>query len=360
MLRKSACDCVTGHLRTKIGLRKEALLCYKLCRMTTLATYVHHIDPVLWEIPGTPLAIRWYGLAYIAGFILGYLMLKWLAERKLYCISEDKLGDFITLVCLLGVLAGGRLGEFFFYWLPEKGVDGFLADPLWVLRVWEGGMASHGGMLCVILVSYFYARRHALSFTAVLDGLAIVSPIGLFFGRIANFINGELYGRITDAANPLAMKFPQEIYSFASKQWWAMYAEVNNVVHIPLLGDGSENAAIIAATRANEAAREALEPFLAPRIPTQLFEAAGEGLLLFTVLITVRLCWKKAPNGIFCAIFCLLYAVVRITVEYLKEPQEAVWYGITRGQYLSFALALLGIGFLVFALRKQGKSQADI
>lgn len=125
--------------------------------MTTLATYIHQINPVLWEIPGTPLALRWYGLAYIAGFILGYLMLKWLSARKLYCVEEEKLGDFITLVCLLGVLAGGRLGEFFFYWLPEKGLDGFLADPSWVFRVWEGGMASHGGMIGVILVSYFYA-----------------------------------------------------------------------------------------------------------------------------------------------------------------------------------------------------------
>lgn len=320
--------------------------------MTALATYIHHFDPILWEVPGTPLAIRWYGLAYIAGFILGYLMLKWLSSRKLYCIPEDKLGDFITLVCLLGVLAGGRLGEFFFYWLPEKGLDGFLADPSWVLRVWEGGMASHGGMIGVILVSYIYARKNALSFTAVLDGLAIVSPIGLFFGRIANFINGELYGRITSEASPIAMKFPQEIYGFAAEQWWAMYAAVSSVCHIPLQGDVSGS--IIAAARTSEQISQELEPFLAPRIPTQLFEAVGEGILLFSVLITVRLCWKKAPAGIFCAIFCLMYAVVRIAVEYLKEPQEAVWYGITRGQYLSFGLALLGVGFLIFAL-KSGK-----
>lgn len=325
--------------------------------MTTLATYIHQIDPVLWEVPGTPLALRWYGLAYIAGFVLGYLMLKWLSARKLYCVPEEKLGDFITLVCLLGVLAGGRLGEFFFYWLPEKGVDGFLADPSWVFRVWEGGMASHGGMIGVILVSYFYARKNALSFTAVLDGLAIVSPIGLFFGRIANFINGELYGRITSETSALAMKFPQEIYSFAAEQWWAMYAAVNRVCHIPLHVE-NVSGRIIAASRTNEQVRQALEPYLAPRIPTQLFEAAGEGLLLFAVLLTVRLCWKKAPAGIFCAIFCLLYAVVRVAVEHLKEPQEAVWYGITRGQYLSFGLALLGVVFLIFALKRGKKANS--
>lgn len=341
----------------KKGLRLGLLLCYKRCVMITLATYIHQIDPILWEVPGTPLAIRWYGLAYIAGFILGYLLLKWLASRKLYCVEEERLGDFITLVCLLGVLAGGRLGEFFFYWLPEEGLDGFLHDPLWVLRVWEGGMASHGGMIAVILVALFYARAHKLSFLAVLDGLAIVSTLGLLFGRIANFINGELYGRVTSADNFIAMKFPQEIYSFAADKWWEMYAAVSQVCHIPLQGD--VNAAIIAAARGSEAVRQALDPFLAPRIPTQLFEAAGEGLLLFAVLIAVRLCWKKAPAGIFCAIFCLLYAVVRIAVESLKEPQEAVWWGITRGQYLSFGLALLGIGFLIAALRRKSSGSPN-
>ena len=99
--------------------------------MPTIATYIHHLDPIIVNIPGTPLALRWYGLAYVGGFILGYLVLQWLSGRKLYCVEKDKLGDYVTLICIFGVLMGGRLGEFFFYWLPEHGLSGFLADPTW-------------------------------------------------------------------------------------------------------------------------------------------------------------------------------------------------------------------------------------
>ena len=121
--------------------------------MNLLATYVHNLDPVLLEVPGTAIAVRWYGLAYLMGFLLGFLLLRSLSSKKLYCVESDKLGDFITLVCLFGVVCGGRLGEFFFYWLPQHGFSGFMEDPTWVFRVWEGGMASHGGIIGVALVA---------------------------------------------------------------------------------------------------------------------------------------------------------------------------------------------------------------
>ena len=156
----------------------------------SIATYIHNLDPIIIDIPGTPLALRWYGLAYVAGFVLGYYVLLLLSKRNLFCIEQKKLGDFVTLICICGVLLGGRLGEFFFYWLPEHGFSGFLNDPTWVLRVWEGGMASHGGILAVILTGIWYAWKHKISAVQLIDGVAIVSPIGLFFGRVANFING--------------------------------------------------------------------------------------------------------------------------------------------------------------------------
>ena len=329
--------------------------------MPILATYIHHLDPIIVNIPGTPLALRWYGLAYVGGFILGYLVLQWLSGKKLYCVEKDKLGDYVTLICIFGVLMGGRLGEFFFYWLPEHGLSGFLADPTWVFRVWEGGMASHGGIIGVILTAFWYAWKHKLSAAALIDGVAIVSPIGLFFGRVANFINGELYGRVTDAANPLAMKFPLEIFELPTQQ------QIQALVAVEHAAGGSMRSLALPGEqffdtlsrlcRENQAVCEALGQFLNPRWPSQLFEAAGEGLLLFIVGLSVRLLWKKAPDGTFTAIFCFLYPAARIICECFKEPDASVWYGITQGQWLSFLIAAIGIIFIATAWQNYKKQK---
>lgn len=326
------------------------------------ATYIHHLDPILVDIPGTPLALRWYGLAYVAGFVLGYWVLLQLAKRKMYCVTPDKLGDFITTVCIFGVLMGGRLGEFFFYWLPEKGLSGFLEDPTWVFRVWEGGMASHGGILAVMTVAFWYAWKNKHSYCAVLDGLAIVSTIGLFFGRVANFINGELFGRVTDAANPLAMKFPTELGGLPMEtqiQAVTAMSEAAGVRSITELATPNEGFydLVLRLCRENDAVREALGQFLNPRYPSQLFEAVGEGLLLFAVLLSVRLLWRKAPAGIFSALFAFLYAAARITCEHFKQPDAAVWYGVTEGQWLSIGIALCGVGFLIAAIRNYRRGE---
>ena len=329
-----------------------------------LATYVHHLDPVIFDIPPIDilgvhihLALRWYGLAYVAGFVLGYLVLLRLSRRRLYCIAPEKLGDFITWVCMLGVLGGARLGEFFFYWLPKAGWSGFCADPLWVFRVWEGGMASHGGIIAVLLVAMVYARRNGLSIAAVCDGLAIVCPIGLFFGRVANFINGELYGRVADAANPIAMKFPQEILELPPVLPPAQLRECFKSAQNAYGGDIVSLQQCVDLCRTNEAVRNAMEPFLTPRYPSQLFEAAGEGLLIFLVLFLLRLRWKSAPAGTFSCLFCFLYAAARITTECYREPETANLFGvITRGQYLSFGVILLGVVFF-FIARRHAKLQ---
>ncbi len=335
--------------------------------MNTLATYFHNLNPVIFDIPGTPLAVRWYGLAYVAGFILGYLVLQQLAKKKLYCVEPDKLGDFITWVCILGVLLGGRLGEFFFYWLPEKGLTGLAEDPFWVVRVWEGGMASHGGIIGVLLVAMWYAHKNKLSIAAVTDGLAIVCTIGLFFGRVANFINGELYGRACEATHTLACKFPQELFELpVEKQIQARVAidhalgtPIENVVARGADGQYIESYAdaILRLCRENPAVCDAISPFLTPRYPSQLFEAVGEGLIIFIILMTVRLTCKNAPAGLFCALFCFLYATARITSECYKEPDANVWYGITQGQFLSFGVVALGIIFLILTIKNQKKSK---
>lgn len=327
--------------------------------MNMLATYIHDLDPIIVDIPGTPLALRWYGLAYVAGFILGYMVLLALSKRGLYTVKPDKLGDFITSVCILGVLLGGRLGEFFFYWLPENGFSGLCSDPLWVLRVWEGGMASHGGILGVLLVALWYAWKNKHPMLAVCDGLAIVAPIGLFFGRVANFINGELYGRVTDSA--LAVKFPQELFELPVQDRIQALADVEQKLGAPIASFAQENEGgfdtLLRLCRENDAVREALGAHLNGRYPSQLFEAAGEGLAIFLVLITLRLTLKNARSGIFSAIFCFMYAAARITCECFKQPDAAVWHGITEGQLLSLGVVAMGIAFLIGALRSKPVSE---
>ncbi len=323
--------------------------------MPVATPYIHNLDPILFQFPGTPMAIRWYGLAYVAGFVLGYIVLHWLTRKKLFQMDLEKLGDYVTLVCILGVLIGGRLGEFFFYWLPENGWSGFLADPAWVFRVWEGGMASHGGILGVGIASLWFSWRNKISVVKLLDGIAITSPIGLFCGRIANFINGELYGRITDAANPLAVKFPLEIFELQPQQQLQALVAVEHAAggSISTLAQPGEAFfdTLSRLCRENTAVCEALGQFLNPRWPSQLFEAVGEGLILFIVGLSVRLLWKKAPDGVFSAIFCFLYPAARITCECFKEPDAGVWHGITQGQLLSLIIAAIGIPFVFISIR---------
>lgn len=329
---------------------------------TLTALYIHHLDPIIVNLPGSPLAVRWYGLAYVAGFLLGYMVLLQLSKKDLYCVAPQKLGDFITAVCLCGVLIGGRLGEFFFYWLPEHGLSGFWDDPFWVLRVWEGGMASHGGILAVLTVAIYYALRYKLPIGGVCDGLAIVAPIGLCFGRVANFINGELYGRVCSAENPIAMKFPQEIFELSEPTRMQAIAAMEQAsgasLHLTTNSGHSiiDINAYMETVRNSEPAREALAQYLQPRYPSQLFEALGEGLLIFIILLSLRLVWKKAPAGIFSALFCFLYAGARIISECFKEPDAPTWGIITRGQYLSFAVVAMGLGFLALALLRRPKN----
>lgn len=338
--------------------------------MNFLATYVHSLNPVILDIPGTPLALRWYGLSYVAGFILGYLVLLWMSRRKLYCVEEEKLGDFITAVCICGVLCGGRLGEFFFYWLPEQGWAGIVNDLAfvwgqwtqghftlpWVFRVWEGGMASHGGIIGVLCVGLYWCHRHKWDALQVSDGLAIVSPLGICFGRIANFINGELWGRITDSS--IGVKFPTELVTLPTEKQAEVLGTVEQVTQTPfreLMQQGEYYMdTLLRLCREIPQVQEAVAAELPARYPSQLFEAFGEGALIFATLFTLRLVWKKAPAGIYSALFAFMYAAARISCEAFKEPDAGVWFGITEGQWLSFGIVGIGVAFLVLALRNAG------
>ncbi len=283
---------------------------------TTTATptpgyWVHNLDPFLirfpegWFLEG----VRWYGLAYLAGFIFGAVMLSVYYKKNRSPLASDAQSNFMVAL-VLGVLIGARLGYMLFYaW------DALVADPLSVFRVWTGGMSSHGGMIGAVLATWIFARRNKVSFLQLGDIIASLAPAGVFFGRIANFINGELYGRETSV--PWAVIFRYEKFN-------------------PFTGTPET-------------------VFLLPRHPSQLYAAAGEGLLI--LLWTQLRFWKKEPlpHGQVLGEACLLYAAVRIFDEFFREPDVGVSFilGLTRGQFYSAVLALVGVVFIVVARRRK-------
>ena len=266
------------------------------------------VDPIAIEIG--PLAIRWYALAYITGLVGGWWVARRLAGIEAYWAglrrpTPEELDDLVVWVAL-GVVLGGRIGYVLFYNLPA-----YAARPWEALAIWHGGMSFHGGFLGAVLALVLFARRRGLNPLSTLDLAAVVTPIGLFFGRIANFINGELWGRPAPDL-PFAFVFPQGG---------------------PL-----------------------------PRHPSQLYEAVGEGLILFLVLVwAVRRFGFRRP-GLLGGIFVLGYAVARIVCEFFREPDPQLGFlfgasvnalqgGITMGMLLSIPMALVGAGAIWMAMR---------
>jgi phosphatidylglycerol---prolipoprotein diacylglyceryl transferase len=331
------------------------------------AIYVHHLDPIALPISGA-VALRWYGLAYLLGFIAGFLLLRNLAQRGLWVLKPEKTGDFIAAAALFGVFIGGRLGYVLFYHFPKVGWGNFLQDPLLLLRVWEGGMASHGGILGLAVFTWLYARKEKVSWASLADGLCVVGPLGLFFGRMANFINGELYGRVADGV-AWAVKFPQalvdgnvpESQSFDAAAAAAAKVEPQlRELHLALVHAGPDDyftvksayfEALLAANRHSPAVNQALEPFLLPRHPSQLYAGLLEGLLVFSILYLVRVKWKLAPPGFVTGLFFTLYAIFRIAGEQFREPDAAMVGMFTKGQFFSLFMFIFAAAFFTHAWR---------
>lgn len=298
-----------------------------------LAYFVDNFDPFifrLWDNVGP----RWYGFAYVLAFVVAFFIVLLLAKRGYCDLPPDRVSDFITWTALLGVLLGGRIGYVLFY-KPQM-----LREPLSILRVWEGGMASHGGMIGILVFSLFYARRHKLSWRNLGDALVIAAPIGLCFGRCANFINGELYGRPTSVA--WATQFPKELLEKPAEadQAIAAITKIDPSLTDPEL--------IIQAARHRPGVTDALRAVLTPRHPSQLYEAFFEGLVLFLVLWLIRTRMRPA-NGMLSGIFFILYAIFRIILENFREPDAPLVGSFTRGQFLSFFLIAIGLAFVLAA-----------
>lgn len=253
------------------------------------------IDPIAFEIG--PLAVRWYALSYMVGILLGWgyalkLAGKGQPEGGVRPNSAD-IDDFITWA-VLGVIAGGRLGYVLFY---APGV--YLESPLDALMIWKGGMSFHGGMLGVLVAMVLFARKRQIPLLRLSDIVCAAAPIGLFFGRLANFVNAELYGRHTDV-------------------WWGV-----------IFPDGSG----------------------LPRHPSQLYEAFLEGLVLFTLLaVLIRIPSIRNRSGTVSGVFLIGYGTFRFLVETVREPDSQIGYIaglITMGQILCLPMILVGIFLIV-------------
>ena len=247
------------------------------------------IDPVIVQLG--PLAIRWYALAYIAGIVIGWRLLRRLVLSPPEVATELHADDFVSWATL-GIVLGGRLGYCLFY-QPEV----YLADPLGILRVWSGGMSFHGGMLGVAIATIWFCRKNAISLLGFADRVAVCVPIGLGLGRVANFINGELWGRPASEAVPWAMVFPRD-------------------------------------------------PEQLPRHPSQFYQALMEGLLLFILMFVLsRREPIRARFGTLTGVFLIGYALARITGEFFREPDAFLGFlafGATMGQLLSIPMLLAG------------------
>ncbi|CAN5170247.1 hypothetical protein BH23VER1_BH23VER1_14420 [soil metagenome] len=322
--------------------------------LALLGYYVHDLSPFLLRFPGG-FGIRWYGLAYVLGFFLGFLLLRHLARRNLSQLKPEQVSDFVTFAALFGVLLGGRLGYMLLY-----DFDKFSANPLHFFNVLGGGMASHGGIAGLAVFSYFYARKHRLSWLGLGDDLVVAAPIGLFLGRCANFINGELYGRITTV--PWAIIFPdslREENSVTGGSPYKMWDELRAASPDLASPENPANsvALVSEAVRHSPEVREILASYLAPRHPSQIYEALLEGLALFLILLILRLRVKNLPHGLLTGLFFLLYAVFRIFAEAFRQPDigQSAILGLTRGQFYSTFMIAIGIIFLTVALLRGNK-----
>ena len=322
--------------------------------MIFLAEYLHRLNPVLLRLTDS-IQLRWYGIAYVMGFVAGWwLLVRW-ARKGVGELKESEVADFITYAALFGVLLGGRLGYMLLYAQEE-----FFADPFSFFKVTNGGMASHGGIAGLFFFTLYFAVKHKRSWTGLGDNLVCAAPLGLFFGRIANFINGELYGRATTVS--WAMKFPEEATRWHADSPDPDIASKAETVRALAIQNGANpatwEAQIMSLSRTSDAFAEGLRPLLTARHPSQLYAAALEGLLLFIILFAVRERCPRAPHGLLTGLFFICYAGFRIFDENYREPDRYIGR-FTEGQYYSLFMIAVGVAFLIYAKMQKPRS-ADL
>lgn len=324
--------------------------------------FLHTLDPFAIQLTDG-FGLRWYGLSYLAGFIIAWVLLRWIAKSGRSPLEPIDIPD-LMVAAILGVLIGGRLGYCLFY---DQSLFGFSDEfPFWgVLAIQRGGMASHGGMIGVIIALLWFAHRRNVSKLHVLDLSALVAAPGLGLGRVANFINAELWGRALPPemqADPPAwsVKYPEEVlrwmlddsgYEGQRQALFAMRPELGGpdkpleyAAHIVRLIDNG-----------NQQAIDAIQPLLTAYYPSQLVQALTDGPILFAVLAIVWL--RPRKPGVLGSWFLIAYGVLRISSEFVRQPDEgvALLMGLSRGQVLSIVMVLAGIVALVITSRRKAK-----
>jgi phosphatidylglycerol:prolipoprotein diacylglycerol transferase len=246
--------------------------------------FINNFDPVAFQI--LSFEIRWYSLAYIIGIVVGWTLCKKIFIKNLDI--NEKFDDYITYL-IIGIILGGRLGYIFFY-----NFSYYLDNVLDIFKIWQGGMSFHGGLLGVIISSYIFAKKNNQNPFSYLDQVSLVAPIGIFFGRLANFINSELYGKVSDVP------------------WSVVFTKVDNF----------------------------------SRHPSQLYEAILEGIILFSILIYFKNRNYLKKPGLISGLFLIFYSLFRFFVEFLRVPDKHIGYlflNLTMGQIISLVFTLIGI-----------------
>ena len=256
--------------------------------------FINNFDPVAFQI--LSFEIKWYSLAYIIGIVIGWTLCKQIFIKNSYI--NEKFDDYITYL-IIGIILGGRIGYIIFY-----NFSYYLDNVLDIFKIWQGGMSFHGGLIGVIISSYIFAKKNNQNSFSYLDQVSLVAPIGIFFGRLANFINSELYGKASDVP------------------WSVIFIKVDNL----------------------------------SRHPSQLYEAILEGIILFLILIYfINRNYLKKP-GLISGLFLIFYSLFRFFIEFFRVPDEQIGYlifNLTMGQIISLVSASIGI--TIFYLKNENK-----
>lgn len=326
-------------------------------------------DPVLFDIPGLPIDIRWYGMMYVVGFVVAQFVLVRLARSGFLPVKPEVAPDII-FYCVFGVMLGGRTGYALFY-------DHSLLNPVHFVQVWKGGLAFHGGLMGVAVALWLFCRRHRLAWGRVADGCALAVTPGILAVRFANFINGELYGRVTGKDTFGAMQFPTDpiaLQRLGISEAWSMrdrelciqvafgkraFADVQPMLsELDDFGRRIDWAAVAPRLDWAKVSGEMLngEPLVPFRHPSQLYEGLGEGLLLGLVLCVLYRLTRQRPlaPASYAVVFLIGYAVIRWSLELVRQPDAPlgpdVFLGMTMGQTLS--VGLVGFALAIVLVRR--------
>lgn len=354
-----------------------------------MISYYHQLDPFLVQFTSN-FGIRWYSMAYILAVVFAYFAGVYLIQKGRIELDKTRLMD-IVIFGAIGAVAGGRFGYCVFY-APELFLSFDRSFPFWgVLKIHHGGMSSHGGIIGFLLFMVFYARHYKISFFSIVDLAGLSGSFGIFLGRIANFINGELYGRVVEGKTWLAVRFPSELYlwadhpSFYKKQLLALKdllpsLKTQSSVRIPgaytwenwvnqavegnsvYEGYVSYICSLIVQNAHKPVVKEILEPLLFLRYPSQLYQSFFGGLMPFLI---VCFFWRQPRKaGTMGLLWAVSYLFFRLFTEFYRQPDSHIGFqlfDLTRGQWLSFFLfgVVIGYGYLVYKREPKGFHPAN-